>query len=173
MNRASPQRIKNGTRRGLARVRSHERVSDAAIARLRRAGPHGATVPPDLLDLLNEAEVEAAEIERAIAPNGDLSPQRALLLEEVTVLSVAARVLMRRFLRARSRADLATRAQQAYASRRSALRELGLERVAKDVESLDAILAQAAQDRARVAIDHKDDANLLADRDQASEDDRS
>jgi hypothetical protein len=124
-------------------------------------------VRDELLPLLGTAEVEGVELLDALGGPDRVSPQRRALIEDTARLGLVLRASLVRFIQAGD-GDAASRVNAAASARRANLVALGLDRVAREVPTLDRYLSARAA-RAGTAIEVESPTEPLAHADHAVE----
>jgi hypothetical protein len=161
---AARARIREGTKRGrrsqLARKRLVSMIAPRDLERLVASG----TVTPALQPLIDIGATEAVELAEALGGPENLSAQQRLVIEDLASVGIVLRATLAAFLQTPGGdSDLASRVGTLAGQRRSSVALLGLERVARDVASLQDYAAnRSAEDRAGATRSDSQEANADA-----------
>jgi len=144
------RRVSEGLKHHYARKRQVAAVRPRDLARLERSG----TVTLALRPLLSIAAEEAYELTEALGGSDALSPQRRMVIEDLTAMGITLRATLALFLQNYD-TELASKISALASARRVSLQTLGLDRVAKELDISAYIAQKDAEVRAEAAIGAK------------------
>jgi hypothetical protein len=135
-------RVREGKRRRDVETAARARVAPRDLRRLERNG----TVAGSLRPLVPLAREEAYQLTEALGGPDAVSPQRRVLIDDLTAVGIVLRATLALFLQ-NGDPELASKVGTLAGARRASLQALGLDRVAKEIDLRD-YLEQAAENRA-------------------------